>query len=424
MLKQIGSAALRVGVALIVLLVCLEGGLRLLPVHGGTHLEPVRADNPILHYQPSRVFTWSTGPTFHMVNRVEVNNYGFVSDQDYIETAVSPLMAVIGDSYIEAFQLEWEDTVSGRLSAELGDRARVYPFAVSGSPLSQYLAFAEYATHKFHAKAAVINVVGTDFDESLLEYKHLPGYHYFADGPGEDLVLKRLDYSPNWLHQFVRKFALARYLFINADVSSLPRILGHRWEEEEGAGDENSAPRYALAYNPALQPEHIADSQHAVREFLDELPIRSGLCPKDVLFVLDAVRPGIYDEEGRQRSSQTYFGRMREYFIAEATARGHEVVDLQPLFVRHFREHGQRFEMPITALVSPRFGIDNHWSPLGHEVAFEGVKNSRFFERFVRRSEPQLLQRRTDRRLNAIGRREGPAALPPSRSPRNRPVRG
>lgn len=379
MLKQIYSAALKAGLALIVLLVCLEGVMRLLPVHGGTHLAPVQANDPVLHYAPNRAFTWSAGPTFHMVNKVGVNNFGFVSNQDYTETADSPLMAVIGDSYIEAFQLKWNDTLQGRLAAELGDEARVYPFAVSGSPLSQYLAFAKYATQTFHAQAAVINVVGTDFDESLLKYKRLPGYHYFAETPDGELALQRVDYQPDLTHQFVRRFALARYLFVNADVASLPRHLGRRWNEQE----ENHAPRYAVENSPDLEPEHLADSQRAVREFLNELPVRTGLGPKDVLFVLDGTRPSLYDDKELQRANRTYFGLMREYFLDEATGRGYEVVDLQPRFVQHYREHGQRFEMPITTMVSPRFGLDHHWSPLGHQVAFEGVKNSKFFERFV-----------------------------------------
>jgi hypothetical protein len=208
----------------------------------------------------------------------------------------------------------------------------------------------------------------------------LPGYHYFADTPEGDLALHRIDYHPDLTHHFVRRFALARYLFVNADVNSLPRILEQRWNE----GDSGDVPRYAIENSPDLTPEHIADSKRAARKFLDELPIRTGFSPKDVLFVLDGARPSLYDDEELQRVNRTYFGLMREYFLAEATGRGYEVVDLQPLFVRHYREHGQRFEMPITAMVSPRFGLDHHWSPLGHQVAFQGVRNSKFFERFAR----------------------------------------
>jgi hypothetical protein len=254
----------------------------------------------------------------------------------------------------------------------------VYPIAISGAPLSQYLVDAAYATRTFDAEALVINVVGSDFDESLLKYQQAPGHHYFDEAADGRLVLKRVDYEPSRLHGFVRSFALARYLFINADIMSAPRILGRRWE-----GVDTQRPRYDTDDGPAMEPQHIADSKRAVRAFLDLLPIRSGLGSKDILFVLDGVRPSLYDRQELERVNRTYFGLMREYFMAEAASRGFEVVDLQTRFVEHYRIHGQRFEMPITKMISPRFGLDNHWSPLGHQVAFEGVKESRFFKRFV-----------------------------------------
>lgn len=385
-MRQVGSIVLKIGLFLFLLLVCLEGVLRILPVHDGMNLYPVTASDPIIHYRPNRLVTWSVGPTFHMVNKVRVNNYGFVCDEDYTTSGRTPLLGIVGDSYIEAVQLPYKQTLAGRLSTELEDTAKVYPFAISGAPLSQYLVDAEYATHTFHANALVINIVGSDFDESLLKYQQSAGHHYFDEAPDGRLFLKRVDYKPSRLHNLVRGSALARYLLINADVMSAPRILGRRWE-----GEDTHKPRYDTEEGPAMEPQRIADSKRAVRAFLDLLPTHSGLSPKDILFVIDGVRPSLYDEEELKRVDRTYFGLMRNYFIAEAAAREYEVVDLQARFVEHYRIHGQRFEMPITMMISPRFGLDNHWSPLGHEVAFEGVKNSRFFRRFVTRCDTPLL---------------------------------
>jgi hypothetical protein len=65
-------------------------------------------------------------------------------------------------------------TLYGRLAEKLEGRFRVYSFGASGAPLSQYLIWASYAVHKYGARAAVINVVGNDFDESHVAYKAGP----------------------------------------------------------------------------------------------------------------------------------------------------------------------------------------------------------------------------------------------------------
>ena len=60
------------------------------------------------------------------------------------------------------------------------DKFRVYSFAGSGAPLSQYLVWAGYAVKEYGARAVVINVVGNDFDESLSAYRLGPGFWQYA----------------------------------------------------------------------------------------------------------------------------------------------------------------------------------------------------------------------------------------------------
>lgn len=60
----------------------------------------------------------------------------------------------------------YEQTLHARLAAAAQDKFRVYSFAASGAPLSQYLIYARHAIDEWGAEALVINVVGNDFDES------------------------------------------------------------------------------------------------------------------------------------------------------------------------------------------------------------------------------------------------------------------
>ena len=133
----------------------------------------------IFKFESDRTFQWSAGWRFTLTNKLRVNNDGFISSIDYDPGARGPLVAVIGDSYVEALMVPYQETGQGRLMEALEDQARVYSFAIRGSPLSQYLAFAEYARDKYRPDAMVFVIVGNDFDESLLAYKEEPGYFCF-----------------------------------------------------------------------------------------------------------------------------------------------------------------------------------------------------------------------------------------------------
>jgi hypothetical protein len=52
-------------------------------VHKPFQAQPVTRDNPYLHFKPNREVVFSMGWNFAVVNKVRINNYGFVNDQDY-----------------------------------------------------------------------------------------------------------------------------------------------------------------------------------------------------------------------------------------------------------------------------------------------------------------------------------------------------
>ncbi|MBM4205979.1 MAG: SGNH/GDSL hydrolase family protein [Gammaproteobacteria bacterium] len=156
-----------IGIGLLLPLLLLEVVLRFLPVNEGLRTEPVNAQNPVPRFAPNRTSTFSRGWNFSIVNMVRTNNYGFVNDQDYDPADTQSLIAVIGDSYVEAIMVPYAQTAAGQLAQAFGSQARVYSFGASGSALSQYLAYARYARDQFQPDALLILVVGNDFDESL-----------------------------------------------------------------------------------------------------------------------------------------------------------------------------------------------------------------------------------------------------------------
>lgn len=338
---------------LVFALLAAEGALRLLPVNELLGSLPVNDANPMLRYLPNRDLTWSKFADFSMANRVHVNNYGFLNDQDYDPAATSPLLAVVGDSFIEAAMVPYAETLQGRLAARLAGRMRVYSFARSGAPLSQYLACAAWAENIFHPDYLVFNIVSNDFDESLLRNAQYPGFHFFQR-QGGGWTMRRIDYSPGLGSLLVRRSRLLAYLLTNATVQRLPqRVLQAVRSTVNSPGDSASA-----------GDRNLEDSREAVAAFFELLPSRVHLPPDRICFILDANRPAVYQDA----PAQSTYATVRTEFLKTARAKGYRVLDLDPVFSRDYRAHHQHFE----------FAMDGHWTPYAHGVVTSALLDSGF----------------------------------------------
>jgi hypothetical protein len=346
-------------------LLAAEVVLRFLPVSTGLRSMPVTAADPVLHFTPNRPFTNSLGWTMHNVVHGRVNNAGFVNDQDYVHDG-PPLIAVVGDSFIEAQMVAYPQTLQGRLAAALKDKFRVYSFAGSGAPLSQYLIWAGFAVKEYGAHAVVINVVGNDFDESLAAYRIGPGFWQYTPDANGMLQLKLNPHEAGTLISLARHSALARYIIINLGIQN--RLFAIRWLGEMIFGKPaNAQPRYAGNTDASTSETRVRDSLAAIDAVLRDVPERVGLPADRVLFTLDGFR----DADAAKAGQGTYFDLMRRAFVEKATAKGYEVIDLDTRFIPRHARTGESFE----------FYDDNHWNAAGHEVAFEAVMASKLLAR-------------------------------------------
>lgn len=356
--KPLLFRAAAVGFGLIALLLVLELGLRLLPVNDGLGTLAVNAREPVLRFEPNRQRTWSRGWDFAHVNRVHVNNAGFVHDHDYDPAASEPLLAIVGDSYVEAAMIPFLETGAGRLGAELEGRARVYTFGASGAALSQYLVYAEHARDRYAPDGLAVVVVGNDFDESLLARGGRPGFHYFVDGENGRLKLSRVDLAISPVRRLVRHSALAMYAVTQLELTALPSRIGRRLR------GERTETLYAGNTARQADAERVHDGKRAIEAFVEQLPARAGLPPQRIAIVLDAIRPDLY--EGTGVGGGSFFDLMRRHLLERGRQAGFEMIDLETTFAAHHAVHGERFEFPD----------DGHWNALGHRLLFETLRDS------------------------------------------------
>lgn len=345
----------------------LEGVLHLFPVTESLYAKPVDQRNPYKRFRANREIVYSDGWDFQIVTEKRVNNAGFLSDIDYLASE-KPVLAIIGDSYVEALQVRNDESMHGLLNTRLGQRGLLYAFGASGAPLSQYLGYAELAKTHHQAKAMTFVIIGNDFDQSLAAYKNDPGFFYFfengiSDGLSE-LELRLIPFKGISLKgHLVLRSALWRYLTINAGVD-FGNIFKNPFQRQDKQQDLMSL--YVGNVLAASSDRRLSDSKRAVDAFFRLLPSKSGLAPDKISFVIDGMRPHLYSAEDMLKTNGSYFDLMRNYFIESAMSLGYEVIDMQPVFRSFYQNHGERFEFPINA----------HWNALGHKLVADEIENS------------------------------------------------
>jgi len=347
---------------LLVSIILLEAVFRMLPVSDVLPKLPVDATNPIRRFKESSDILWTIGATFSTITRKGINNYGFLNDQDYSVIRPSPLLAIIGDSYVEAAQVENKDAMHGILATKITGKGSVYSFGSSGSQLPTYLAYARYVKNEFRPDAFVFIIVGNDFDESFTRYRSAPGFHYFTDTTGR-LELVRKDHHPSLIKRLLRRSALVRYMVLNLQIKSFVANLF--------AGDNNSAKEEFVGNTQSsFNDERISSSKAVVDAFFDKLPAHTGVERNKILFVIDGMRPHLYNPASLMKANGSYFDLMRNYFLRIANDKGYEVIDMQPYFITAYKSNGTRFEFPS----------DAHWNESGHALVADKISQSNVYQ--------------------------------------------
>jgi lysophospholipase L1-like esterase len=322
-------------------------------------VEEYDGDNGIIHYRPRQ-----TGVSFpdrdirHPVP-FTVNQDGWNSTHSHYDVARGGKLrvAIVGDSYVAAFEVPPRSSLAGQLEARLGeDQGEVYSFGIRGAPLSEYLQIARYVSGRYRPDVIVVLIVHNDFDES---YRPSAGRYTAAflrlavDGDSVEEIPPQ-PYREPLAEEWVRTRSYAfRFLFYRLQVG------GQRIRNLYAA--LHGGPR---RFEANVDVGDLADEDARMRKtasyVFGQLARLEASSRARVLLVMDAPRDAVYD--GRDpRKTEAY--RMNRIAAEASAASGVQFIDLTTAFEEDYRDHHMRFE----------FAQDGHWNARGHAVAAEEV---------------------------------------------------
>lgn len=345
---------LKQNVLLSILSVCftclvLEVIIRLLNLAPATPKLLYDASNHVVKFEPNQTGVISFGKLGEKQVNYRINNDGWNSAIDYDTTDTRPLIAVIGDSYIQAMQVEVQRSYPALLQQKLKNKYRVYSFGFSGAALSQYVSMYRYVQKTFKPEIIVFNLVHNDFDESFC---HLKG-----NGMGF-MCLDTVNYQSHyfdfhqpktfrseWLHKMIYSSALVRYLSIYANVKNA-------WQTKA-----------SVKYNQNIDPirvKALSDKIDRATEILVN-NIKNENRGSRILFVMDGLRNDIY----QNTLSTSNLAWLQTLMKETVTAKKMEFIDLTDSFLADYQEHKLHFESKT----------DFHWNEYGYQKVAEVLGN-------------------------------------------------
>ena len=322
--------------------------------------------------------TYSFGRLAEVRGRWRVNNAGWVSTVDYLPLSErrKPLVAILGDSFVEAVQTDVDDRFDSVLLSRPGRAYDVYALGVGGCTLSHNIPLSRYAQERFRPDVVVVVVTRTSLRESMAELRRLPLSYQIrrlVDGGFEELP----NVPPQRQNPFFRSVsamsALLKYLRFNARVElaglvpGMPAVVAAAPAQAAQPDVAPAQPEVAPA-QPEVAPagsstpdlreqraRQMADLRTAAVYIVRR--IREENAGSEVAFVMDADKSLIYP------GGRSWDPGVREAVAYGCAQNGVPLVDLQQPFQESYASDGEVLDLVI----------DRHWNEKAHRVVAEAL---------------------------------------------------
>jgi len=323
--------------------------------------------NGIVKYEPNQQGIYRVRNEIMARYKINANGWNSKYDEYEINSKQNKYrIAIIGDSFVEAFQVDYDKSVAERLEARLGSEcSQVYRFGIGGAPMSQYLHMLRNEVMVYKPNLVVVILIHNDFNES---YQFMPGVYtssFLKIKIEENTVIQEIQpipYDTPW-YSTLRESAIWRYLVYRRQIRfQLIRdiILGHNFIGNAFAGIEKTKSKKYQANNDIS----TLNEQRIKNELVTDYIFRhlKDVCKKneaELLILIDGDRDSIYQNLKKDKIYRT--GALILNLIARSMAQKHNIhfIDLHPILAKDFSIHHKSFTFPR----------EGHWNSYTHDIA-------------------------------------------------------
>ncbi|MCE5212228.1 MAG: SGNH/GDSL hydrolase family protein [Deltaproteobacteria bacterium] len=269
-------------------------------------------------------------------------------------------IAIIGDSYVEALQVDFDSSLAEQLEKYLGiENSEVFRFGISGAPMSQYLHLLRNEVGKYRPDLVIILLAHNDFNES---YDYAPGVYTSSflkikidNGMGISEI-SPIKLQTQW-YSFIRDYSATwRYLAYRQQVkfNVLRNIIFNKQEKKEAyrANIPISCIKSNTNKNKLLTDYIFREMKH----YTDNIG-------SDLIIAIDGDRQAIYSNQNTEQLYEA--GVLNLNLIAKSSAKENNIhfIDLHPIFEEAFHKNAKRFE----------FQCDGHWNAYAHQIVANAI---------------------------------------------------
>jgi len=311
------------------------------------------------------VVRYEAGQTgvYRVKNEIEakfkINQNGWNSKYEKYQLQKDPSkyrVAMIGDSYIAAFQLDHKNSVAEKLEAKLGENAEVYRFGIDGAPLSQYLQMLRKEVLKYNPDMVVVNVVHNDFNES---YSFVSGVFrssflkYEIENEQVSKEIQPQEYVSPWYSWIREKSATWKYLAYRqqVDFGVLRDLILGDDDDVEYRGNIDVSSMERDAKNNFIITDYTIKK---MKELCDEKGI-------ELVILMDADDQRIYEIAETGKSSNDAIFKLGQIAEKAAQKNGVRFVGLRETLSKDYEKNHKKFS----------YINDGHWNEYAHNIVSE-----------------------------------------------------
>ncbi len=310
-------------------------------------------------FVPNQTGVFIRGANQQIRAKYRINNQGWNSPYDYHPEKSPGLyrIATVGDSFVEALQVDYDQSFTYLLEDRLNQKNPVkkfqtYSFGQTGANLMQNLAVFKNISKVYKPDVAIIVLIHNDFLESFEGFGRVDHYTLRQQGNRFDAIRPH-PASTMSIKRILRKSALVRYLLLNQQVLERYRFIRSWIPGNKGKKDAKVSLEKAKSFS--------RENYLNMLSFLfEEFKKAAKLSNTKLLFVMNTAR---FPSQVEAQGAETSIARFNDYSRQTAERLGLEFLDLTRVFQESWDKEGQPHV----------WEIDNHWNQKGHQMVADAL---------------------------------------------------